>query len=933
MHNYSQFFAVLFIFSKLLSHLFYILIKTYFLGNSDFDFGENSIPPPMSLSAPELGTDSPIFNLLKTSASSSELLHERAMIRLYEAAKAEEIELERRRKSIELRGLNIEIPKIQINSKDQQEKLELERIHSFKRRLSGGAGQQLRLRKYSLKDIDDLRGDDLRKLQKSNLTQLEKKELMMNRQRSESEEREEKIFEELRSKKELKKQSSTERRKINIADEGKWADDYVSSTEESSYEDDEEDNIERNRKFSFYNSEDEDEDTYHPRGLKMMPYSDKEPFEILTKRKEPPDPDFIPKPILKKKEHGEVSPLAMSPPTSPKLKRSLSPIPPSIFKKEISLAEASLNLPLLKRTIPEGEEISVPSRPRSSSLTYEDNSFLKEQPKPMKQRQRASSLLPQAELFQKSLVEDKPMSGRKRSFSLIPVEEKSEVTPENLYSSEKPTMSFLMQTISAAATISGITAASIVLPDRLFEKQKDAEEAKVVIDHYGDIVKTHGNKNKNPYLHKSRESLQRQSIESLPRVDESNEELSYASNHLEDKQNNKAGFKYDPLRSLPPSNYQNPVSSRVSGNNQIVKTDNISKYHDQYSTYKVHESIESRNVQSPPRITASGSNSNTSTLGHEIESRFKRSMSPSPETRESKESPLNIQSTSNEPRTFTHMSNASSNENPSRMNASSPELEANKANTNQRTRAFSPSFDSERSRTFSQSSDTSKKSDTSTKSRTFSQKLENGKKSSTNQRTRTFSPSSDSERREKSQPVIVPQGRKVSASPMRKSEKRKTASPYPENRNISTSPLRLEDHYQNKIPSKRKTSPSPMRKRTEPSPMRTRPPMLKEIMTQTSEGLGSFDDSYPGSSSRSSKQEELIAKAEVKVHRFFDYLTDLVMFMVACWLYLFKDELLAVPVLLVLVYRQLQAEISKRIPNWLVRFVRRLRRIKGGNNS
>ncbi|XP_039287688.1 neurofilament medium polypeptide [Nilaparvata lugens] len=43
---------------------------------------------------------------------------------------------------------------------------------------------------------------------------------------------------------------------------------------------------------------------------------------------------------------------------------------------------------------------------------------------------------------------------------------------------------------------------------------------------------------------------------------------------------------------------------------------------------------------------------------------------------------------------------------------------------------------------------------------------------------------------------------------------------------------------------------------------------------------------------------------EKKLHSYVDYLTDVAMFIVACWLYLCKDERLAIPVLAIMVYRQ-----------------------------
>ncbi|XP_056631223.1 uncharacterized protein LOC130441524 [Diorhabda sublineata] len=700
-------------------------------GQTDFDLDDDMMPPPMSLSAPELGNEAPIFNPIKSSASSTELLHERAMKRLYEAAKAEERELERRRISADMKGLNIEIPKIQINSKDQPE------IERIKRRLSGGSAQQFWTRRHSLKNSEEFG--------------------KFNNKRSKSEEIEEEIFEKIRS-----GNQSREKRKINIADVEKWADDYVSSTEESSNEEDDNKNC--------YLT-DEEEQTYHPRGLRSMSFSKEEPFEILTKRKEPPSPDFVPKPILKKKEQEDTQ----SPSTSPKLRRSSSPIPPNIT------SNPTINFPLLQKTIPEET-----SRSRSSSLTPND----KKENRPSSPRKRAFSLLPQIDLFEKSNQKE---PSRKRSFSLIPQEDSTEgVIPETIYNLPSSKPSFLMQTISAAATISGITAASIVIPDRLAEKQKDAEESKVVVDHYSDIVKNYGNRTKS--LTRSRESLQK-SKDSLQNIEDT---------------------KLTQISSETPRNY-----------------------HDNYPSYKnVSSDLNNKNtVFSSTSSAESGYiSSNTSKV-----------------TTPTKEESSFIQK---------HPTISQNSENPVEKEES---IKPEEVISSSSYRPFSPNKE---------------------------------------KKNRPFSPSNRS-------PM-----RKSSTSPLNKPEKRKTPSPYPKSR------INKDDIKSSRC--------------IEKSPVRIRHPKLKEIMTQTSEGLGSMDENYP-EFLRQQRQMELTAEAEIKVHNFFDYITDLVMFSLACWFYLFSNELFAIPVLLVLVYRQLQAQyrhfrnrcrqiqdnMSRRIPLWFLRLIRK----------
>lgn len=59
--------------------------------------------------------------------------------------------------------------------------------------------------------------------------------------------------------------------------------------------------------------------------------------------------------------------------------------------------------------------------------------------------------------------------------------------------------------------------------------------------------------------------------------------------------------------------------------------------------------------------------------------------------------------------------------------------------------------------------------------------------------------------------------------------------------------------------------------------------------------------------------------AEHKVRSTMNYFTDLALFLVACWLYLFKDARLAIPVLSLMVYRQLSDAIKNRLPSWIKR--------------
>ncbi|XP_018574015.1 uncharacterized protein LOC108913039 [Anoplophora glabripennis] len=736
-------------------------------GQSDFDFDDISVPPPMSLSAPELGAEPPLFNGLKSSASSTELLHERAMMRFYQAAEAEEAELERKRKAKENKSHTMDVPKILINSKDDQDIVGLDRQHSLRRRMSaGGISHQQTLwaqRRHSLRSSGEMKGDILQTgLHKFPFTSDMKREIM------------------------------NKKKKISIAEEDKWAEDYVSSTEEDS-ESSEEDRVpssedeklfreKLSRRISY---EDEDEvDTYHP-GMRS------EPFEILTKRKEPPDPNFIPKPILKKTDYEEelnenklIPSLYVQEVEEKPKKRSHSPIPQNItnlLKKErsYSLVDGEADI----KTVRNKFQPSIPTTPRPRSF----------------------SLLPQKELLSKQLE-----------------------IPEDFILPESVNKVAPGYSISAVAQISGIAAAGVIIPEKLLDRKKDEEEAKVVIDHYGDIVKNYGKrKRSNPQIHLDRDSLKKLA---------------------EDVETPQAIFEApDPqIESTSPTHsFNNSYNDKP--------TEVIENKSSKENLKTVHEP--SRNQKVSP------------------ERKRERTLSKSP------------------PKQMVHRE-TSPRKSPSRSNLSISPVRAENWST-----------------------------------------LKSSNKKVEKPRRKT-SPS----------PMRREVGRKTSPSPLPKDRVRKTSpSPLPKERRRKTSPSPLsKDRVRKTSPSPlpkervRKTSQSPMRRerKTSPSPFRTNPttlpipeqkrrPMLREIMTQTSVGLESLDsDSWSRTSSpsgRTQKQEELMARAEVKVRTALDYVTDLAMFIVACWLYLFNNELLALPVLLVMVYRQLQAEIAKRIPKWILR--------------
>lgn len=65
--------------------------------------------------------------------------------------------------------------------------------------------------------------------------------------------------------------------------------------------------------------------------------------------------------------------------------------------------------------------------------------------------------------------------------------------------------------------------------------------------------------------------------------------------------------------------------------------------------------------------------------------------------------------------------------------------------------------------------------------------------------------------------------------------------------------------------------------------------------------------------------DELQAVAESNVKSSLSYTTDLAMFLFACWLYVFKDARWAIPVLTLMVYRQVRSAVEKKLQKWTKR--------------
>ncbi|KAJ1524990.1 hypothetical protein ONE63_009841 [Megalurothrips usitatus] len=73
------------------------------------------------------------------------------------------------------------------------------------------------------------------------------------------------------------------------------------------------------------------------------------------------------------------------------------------------------------------------------------------------------------------------------------------------------------------------------------------------------------------------------------------------------------------------------------------------------------------------------------------------------------------------------------------------------------------------------------------------------------------------------------------------------------------------------------------------------------------------------------EEQALVQRVEENVKSTIGYVTDVGMVLLAVWLYLFRSEVLALPVLALVVYRQAKEEVRRRLPAWLDRLSARLR--------
>lgn len=87
----------------------------------------------------------------------------------------------------------------------------------------------------------------------------------------------------------------------------------------------------------------------------------------------------------------------------------------------------------------------------------------------------------------------------------------------------------------------------------------------------------------------------------------------------------------------------------------------------------------------------------------------------------------------------------------------------------------------------------------------------------------------------------------------------------------------------------------------------TTPPVIKPVTPP---------DQRSGSQSQA---PEPISEEDASFKSSISYLTDVALFALACWLYLFKNPKLAVPIIILIMYRHISDAVRKRMPPWMKR--------------
>jgi len=442
---------------------------------------EPAIAPPLSLSAPELGSDEP-FEMppLRNAISSTEILHERTMARLYQDAAEEEDMLKNkmRKKSLErrpsLRGANVE-------RKSSYREVNIERSNSFK--------------------------DPKLTIKESNIP-------VLVRPRLNSEEREQLEFAKIRDKLRLKnevpvKESEIRSRPSNLKQESSMSSQlssYEGETGSEHYEGEVEESVEEEEEL-LEEEEEEDEFLGDESDEEMDSDGVAKMREMLEAKPPVPLHSILKKDAPKAKEEETYHPRSMVPTRGtirsvqiPKEAEKHSEVPKITFNDEPD-EPISLQLPL-NINPPPASKIPVKG-PKKSKLLDRIGFGRKKEKKKGVENLAENSVVPVSLIVLPKPILKKKTNQKKKD---------KDKTMENESPSRASSVERKKVRISEPGETTGLSVPVTIDPNaspltqarqqRLQRRQKSLEEEeqanKVLIYHYSDIVKEYGGPKKTP---------------------------------------------------------------------------------------------------------------------------------------------------------------------------------------------------------------------------------------------------------------------------------------------------------------------------------------------------------------------------------------------------------------------------------------------------
>ncbi|XP_035912032.1 titin homolog isoform X2 [Anopheles stephensi] len=271
-------------------------------GNSTFDFELDELvapPPPLSLSAPELNVEPPPAPTMRVGVSSTELLYERAMARFYQAVAYEESENQRKEAEHE--------QAIRRHQAAAQEQLQEEKASITTTTVSNRlADRRSSLRKRLSGDKDSIVKQS--SFEQDQVLPQPQAQSQQQQQLSHSTLAEDTIVEE--PSQGVEQIESFTSLPIGYSEEEESVSSSMNSMiEELKRREQQQKLLEQQvlvlpKRRGFMDDDETDEEPYHPGGERMRsPYRNPDPsqaIEILTKPMPLPDPNFVPKPILKR---------------------------------------------------------------------------------------------------------------------------------------------------------------------------------------------------------------------------------------------------------------------------------------------------------------------------------------------------------------------------------------------------------------------------------------------------------------------------------------------------------------------------------------------------------------------------------------------------------------------------------------------------------